>query len=258
MTTWTLRSRPIPLGTGRGVQPKGRRLLSFTLAVTALVLFLFAALEWTYGWFGPNGFRFNRGDLTIYTDATRRLFAGGPWFLASQTHGPYPIEYGHVLYPPVTSLFFAPWLVLPGWSFVLIPAAIVIASVVLWRPSPSGWCLIGLCLLWPSTGIKVLSANPSIWISAFVALGLRYRWPGSLILLKPSFLPLALIGIRDRRWWICAGALALLSMIWLGDTFLWVQVVRDSRNPDGLLYSWTDVPMVLVPLIAWVSGARRP
>lgn len=229
------------------------RLVDFAFLASGVALGFIALTELAYGWFGA-GWRFNHGDLTIYTDAARSLFNGGSWYLERQTTGPYALEFGDVLYPPVASLAFAPWLVLPGWSFVLIPTLIVGWFVWTEHPKAWAWPLIGLCLVWPMTGLKWVSANPTIWIAAFVALGLRYRWAGALALLKPSFLPLALIGIRSRGWWVTAGVLGLLSLPFLAATVAYPSVVLNAQG-GGLLYSLVDLPMALIPAIAW--RARR-
>ena len=89
-------------------------------------------------------------------------------------------------------------------------------------------------------------------------LGLRFRGPAVAILLKPSFLPLALIGIRSRSWWLGLGILALLSLPFLGDTLIYPKVMADSRNPDGILYSIADLPTMLIPVIAWLGRQRNP
>lgn len=216
----------------------------FALRMIAVTLLIFVVVEWAYGWL-VLGWSHNTGDLTIYTDATRRLLSGGSWYLGRQA-GSYELLFGDVLYPPVASLFFAPWLVLPGWTFVAIPALIVGWSVR--RATAGQWILIALCLLWPATGIKVLSANPSVWIAAFVALGLRYRWPAALVLLKPSVFPLALIGVRSRGWWITVLGLALLSLPFLNETLRYPAVVFGARG-GGLLYNLVDLPVMLIPLL---------
>lgn len=223
-------------------------------AVPVGLLFVLVAAEWWYGW-TVMGWSRNYGDLTIYTDATRRLFAGGSWYLERQLSGSYPLAFGDVLYPPVASLFFAPWLVLPGWSFVLVPSLIVAWLLADWQPSPWGWFAIGCLLLYPTSGLKLLSANPSVWIAAFVGLGLRYRWPGALVLLKPSFLPLALIGIRSRGWWAVVIGLAVLSLPFLGETLRWPVVALDAQGA-GIGYSIGDLPLVLVPVVGWLGRDR--
>lgn len=222
--------------------------------LVAVFMLGLVAVEWAYGWTAM-GWSHNYGDLTIYTDATRRLLSGGQWYLDRQLSGPYPLAFGDVLYPPVAALFFAPWLLLPGWSFVLVPSLIVAWFVAECRPGPWTWVAIGCLLLYPTSGLKLLSANPNVWIAAFVALGLRYQWPGALILLKPSFLPSALIGIRSRGWWIVAFGLAILSVPFLGDTLRWPAVALNAQGA-GIGYSLGDLPLVIVPLIAWLSRER--
>lgn len=225
-------------------------LASFACYALTVAILCLGTIELAYGWFGPPAWRLNTGDLTIYTDATQRVLSGGSWFLERQVHGPYPLAFGDVLYPPVAALFFVPWLVLPGWTFVAIPVLMVGWSVVTSRPAPWAWPLIALCLAWPLGLLKVVSANPNVWVAAFVALGLRYRWPGALVLLKPSFLPLALIGIRSRSWWLTAAALGVLSLPFLGETLMYPRVALNAQGA-GLLYSAGDLPTVLIPVVAW-------
>lgn len=252
---WTVAGYPAPNEYPDMVTPVRHWWTVVCITLTG-VLLVMAAYVWAYGWFGPPSWRLNYGDLTIYTDATRRLLAGGSWYTERQLHGPYPIEFGDVLYPPVSAFFFAPWLVLPGWTFVVIPGAIVAWVVYRHRPAMWAWPLIALCLLWPMSGLKTLSANPNTWVAAAVALGTVYGWPAAFVLLKPSFLPLALFGIRDRRWWIVAGALAVLSLPLPAMTLEYPRVVLDAQG-GGIGYSLPDLPFVLIPVIAWAARSSR-
>ena len=229
--------------------------ISAICQVIAVSLLVLAAGIWAYGWFGPPGWSANNGDLTIYTDATRRLLAGEGWYLERQLGGPYDIAWGDVLYPPASAWFFAPWLVLPGWTFVAIPLGITAWAIWRLQPAPWTWPLMALCLLWPMTGLKVLSANPNVWVTAAIALGALYGWPAAFVLLKPSLAPFALIGIRSRSWWLVAGVLVLLSLPLLAATLEYPRVILDSRG-GGIGYSLWDVPLVLVPVIAWLGRAR--
>jgi hypothetical protein len=213
------------------------------------------ACFWVYGFLGPPAWHVSNDDLAIYTDAARRLLGGGAWFLDRQLHGAYDINPGDVLYPPVTAWFFGLWLVLPGWSFIALPIAVTTAAIWRWRPAMWTWPLLALCLAWPMLGLKVLRFNPSTWISAATALGLLYGWPGALILLKPSFLPFAAIGIRHRGWWLAVALMAVASLPFLADTLVYPRVVLDGRG-GGLAYSLPDLPFALLPLIAWL-GRRR-
>ena len=81
--------------------------LAVVIAGIGIGVFVLALLRagWPDFWFD---------DLEVLTAATRRLFAGESWYLPRQLDGPYPTEFGDVLYPPVAAWFFAPWLVLPS------------------------------------------------------------------------------------------------------------------------------------------------
>ncbi len=227
-----------------------------TIAIVALTVAF-----WVYGFLGPPAWRVVDPDLTIYTDATRRLLGGGGWYLPRQLNGPYAIVQGVVLYPPVTAWFFAPWLVLPPWTFSAIPVAITAWAVWQLRPAPWTWPLIALCIMWPMVPLKTLRLNPSVWLMAATATGLLYRWPGVFVTLKPSLLPFALIGIRSRGWWAVAGLLVLASAPVVADTLRYPSVVLNAQG-GGLMYSLPDVPFLLIPIFAWLGsrthGPARP
>jgi hypothetical protein len=194
-------------------------------------------------------------DLEVLLDATRRLFAGESWYLPRQLNGPYPTEFGDVLYPPAVAWFLLPWLVLPAWTFIAIPVAILAWHIVDAHPAPWTWPLIAFGLTFPITLVHGGFANPTLWMGAFVALGLRYAWPSALILLKPSLVPFALIGIRTRGWWLCALALVIASLPFLSETLIYPRVALDAQG-GGLLYSGLVIPFMLVPVVAWL-GRRR-
>jgi hypothetical protein len=222
--------------------------LAVLIAATGLGVFVLglANVGWPNFWFE---------DLQVLTDATAGLFAGEGWYLDRQLNGPYQHVFGEVLYPPVAAWFFLPWLVLPAWTFVAIPVAIIAWHVVDARPAPWTWPLLAFGATFPITLIYAGYANPTIWIAAFAALGLRYQWPGALVLLKPSLVPFALIGIRSRGWWLCVALLALGSLPFLELTLQYPRVIFDMRG-GGLLFSSLGLPIMLVPVVAWL-GRRR-
>ena len=37
----------------------------------------------------------------------------------------------------------------------------------------------------------------------------------------------------------------------------YVRVLVDAKNPAGVLYSAQDLPMYMIPLIAWATSRRR-
>jgi hypothetical protein len=185
------------------------------------------------------------------------VLSGGSWYAEHQLHGPYDITQGDVLFPPVTAWFFALWLALPDWTFAAIP--VVITACVVWRLRPARWTwpLMALCVLWPMVPLKTLRLNPDPWFMAAVATGLLFRWPGALGLLKPSLLPFALIGIRSIGWWLAAGLLVLGSLLFLGPTLAYPQILLDSRG-GGILYSLPDAPFLLIPIFARLGTQRLP
>lgn len=241
-----------PARTGRLRHPRVR---PWAVSLTVVLLVL-AALETAWGirdfkWGDTPGI-----DLGIYLRATSRLFSGDSWFLDRQLGGPYLIHMGDVLYPPVTAFFFAPFFVLPAILWWAIPIGLAAWLIVGWRPAPWTWPLMALCILWPLTPAKTITGNPALWITAFVAAGLRWHWPSALVLLKPSLFPFALIGVRHRLWWVVVALLALGSLVWLDATRIWLQVLGNSQG-GGLLYSAVDIPMLLLPVIAWAGRTRQ-
>jgi hypothetical protein len=189
-------------------------------------------------------------DYEIYMTATRRWLEGGPFYYPEQLVGPYHIEIGHVLYPPVALLLFVPFTFLPPVLWWAVP--IGITAWVIWRlrPGPLAWPIMALCW-WGPTQMHFISGNPGLWILAALSLAMLYRWPAVLILLKPSLAPFALWGIRDRRWWLGLVAGGVVSLLFLPMWFDWLRAVLNGKG-GGLLYSWQVIPMFLIPIVAWL------
>ena len=199
-------------------------------------------------------------DFTLYRDVAARWLAGGSYFEPSQLAGPYEIRAGDVLYPPVGLWLFVPFAVLPlivaGSLWWAVPIGATGWAIWRLRPRPEVWPLLALCLAWPTTLLKTWTGNPVIWCVAALALGTLYRWPSVFVLLKTSLFPFALVGANRRSWWVALGALVLLSLpfgaLW-GD---WVASVINSRG-GGVLYSTLEIPMLLLPLVAWLGRTAR-
>jgi hypothetical protein len=195
-------------------------------------------------------------DFQLYRDAASRWLAGGPFFEPYQLAGPYAITAGDILYPPVGLWLFVPFAVLPDvaaaalwWT---IPLGVTAWAVWRLRPGPRAWPLIALCLAWPATPLKVWTGNPVIWAVAAVALGTLYRWPSVFALLKPSLFPFALFGANRRSWWLALTAFVLLCLPFGSLWADWIASVVNSRG-GGLLYSSLEIPMLLLPLVAWLG-----
>ena len=139
-------------------------------------------------------------DYRLYMDAASRWLSGAPLYPPAQLAGAYTDAMRPVLYPPQVMLLFVPFTVLAPAIWYGIPIAITVAIIAWHRPNRWGWLLMGAIVAsFPMLFLPYLAGTPTIWIAAFFAAGTRWPWVASLVLLKPSLLPLALIGIRDRR-----------------------------------------------------------
>ena len=210
------------------------------IAVTATLLVVGAVLVVagfaTHGWSDIVGF-----DHAIYMDGAQRWLHGDGFYL-------------DLLYPPTALWLFVPASFLPAFLWWAIPIGFVAWSVADWRPAWWSWPLLALCLAWPNTTVAFVTGYPGLWVAMAIAAGLRWGWPGALVLLKPSLLPFALVGIRTRGWWMMTALLVLATLPMLAMLPTWLQVVTDGSG--GLLYSLREVPLMLLPVVAW-AGRRR-
>jgi hypothetical protein len=115
------------------------------------------------------------------------------------------------------------------------------------------------CLAWGGSVSLILFGNPMLWTMAVVALGTRFGWPFALVLFKPTLAPFAVLGIRRRSWWL-ALAIGAVSLVAFGSLWTdWLTVLGNARGPlVNLAYSAHDVPLMLVPLVAWLGRNKRP
>jgi hypothetical protein len=232
------------------------RLFDRLLLVGAALLFGLFVAQWTQFLIG--GGTANIGvDYRLYMDATRSWLAGTGFYLPEQLAGRYEIVHGVVLYPPTTLLFLLPFTGLPALLWWAIPVAVVTGMVLWHRPAPWAWLAIAACLWLPITGVRLLHGNPGIWITMAVALGTRLAWPSVFVLLKFTLAPFALIGIRRRSWWVALAGLAAASLAFLPMWGDYITVIRNGSG-GGVLYSLSEVPMVAIPVIAWLGGRHRP
>lgn len=196
-------------------------------------------------------------DHHIYMEAAARIRAGGPLYPAWQLAGPYGLGARPELYPPPTILLLVvPMSYLPDVVWWLAPLAIIAASIWYWRPTLVGWAAVLACLAPPWGWDGVLAGGLFMYVAAFVALGTR--WPAFFagVLLKPSLLPFALSRVRPRSWWIAVAVVGAVSLAMLP---AWVDYVRvlSNLNEGGILYSVHNVPLVLIPVAAWLGRGRQ-
>jgi hypothetical protein len=197
------------------------------------------------GWLG--------GDYANVMEFGRRWWEHGSMYLPFQLIGPFdPFHMSAPvgsLYPPVVGPLFAAWNLVPWPLWWITPLAIVGYALVRWRPAAWSWPIMAAVLALPETPTIILTGGTSLWTSAFVAAGLLWRWPFALLLLKPSLLPLAFLGVRDPRWWLVSCVLLVASLPRLDE---YLSVVWNGSLPWW--YSWGAGFMASAILVAWWSG----
>jgi hypothetical protein len=187
-------------------------------------------------------------------DASRRFLETGTPYLPWEVAGPFDYTPLTFLHPPLALWLMVPFSFLPAILWYVVPVAIVVVLIASWRPSPLALALVAMGLMWPRTPAMIVTGNTDMWVAAFVALGLRYGWPGPFVMIKPSLAPLALAGFPRRSWWLGVGATVLLAipfgLLWVD----WALVLLHA--PGGLLYSALAIPGTIFPFFAW-WGRRR-
>ena len=196
------------------------------------------------------------GDHAVLMTATRRWLAGGSFYPAYELTGPYQVAGVEILYPPVVLPLLVAFSFLPDLLWWAVPIAILAAVLAYWRPSLAGWVLILACIANPFTFTTYAWGNPGMWFAAAIALGTVYGWPAVFMVVKPTLAPFALVGIRQRSWWIAAAALAFVSLLFLPLWGQYVSVVLNARGPMvSPFYSLPQVSLMLTPLVArWASS----
>jgi hypothetical protein len=190
-------------------------------------------------------------DYRWHVDAARRLIELGTPYWPWQVNETYAIGNGAILYPPTAFLLFIPFLWLPAVLWWAIPVGVTVYCMARHRPPLWAWVFtLGLFALDKSLRVYVFG-NPTMWLVAAVAAGTVWSWPLAFLFLKPTFAPLALIGAGRRSWWIAVVGLAvgsvLFGRLWLD----WFAVVTNSNVT--IAYNLSTVPLVLAPLVPWMS-----
>ena len=195
-------------------------------------------------------------DYTWHMQAAQRFLDTGSPYWPYQLAGPYTIWQAPILYPPVAVILFVPVLWLPPFLWWVLPVALLVFCVTRHRPPMWAWAVTLACFCWlPSLGVYVFG-NPGMWIVAFVAAGTVWAWPFVLVLLKPTFAPIALLGANRRSWWI---ALLVLVLVSLPFGHLWADWVVALRNSDvTIAYNFPTIPLMVAPLIPWLADPRHP
>lgn len=194
-------------------------------------------------------------DFVAYRESTLRFLAGDGFYLPRQLAGPWTFEtFREPLYPPSSLVLFVPFAFLPAVLWWLIPAGVITYAVRVHRPHPLALAIIVVALLSRTSVYAWWGGNPGIWLAGAIAAATVWG-TGPLVFFKPSFAPLALIGIGRPGWWRSAlvmGVVVLVTAPLLPD---YITVVR---NAPGVGYSvLSDIPVVAVPVVAWLGRSPR-
>lgn len=220
---------------------------------------LLVITAWT---FGDVALNFDRRwatwvDYLLYRNAAASWLAGHGFYQSFQLAGPYPLSHRPqpILYPPVALWLFVPFVYLPAVLWWAIPMATALSALWILRPRGLVWVALAMCAVWPSTPQEFIDGNPVIWAWAAVWAGVVVAGPAGIALFKPTMAPFALVGIRNRRWWLVIGA-GLLAAVPFGG--MWLDYLEVSRNLQApWLYFVYDVPLMAMPVLAWAGRSPR-
>jgi hypothetical protein len=218
----------------------------YVAALMRATHFLFTIPDWS----GSLGI-----DYRLYMDATRDWMATGSVFRPHQLSGPYVIQ-ADPLYPPVALWLFVPFTFLPAFLWWSVPIGLTVFRI--WRWHPSTWSLgvIGFVLLLPVTQAPIFWGNPVMWLLPAVAWGVAHGWFAAFVLLKPSLALFALVGLRRPRR-LAVGLTILVAACLPFGPRLWSEWVAAILNSNaGLAYNAGQIPLLLIPVVAWF-GRRR-
>jgi hypothetical protein len=227
--------------------------------LTAVVLMVVWALNWLEVLQHPDAAMLTfAADYHFYVNAASRWLATGQFYLAHQLTGPYFIQLGvEVLYPPNALLLFVPFTVLPAILWWLIPTSALGWGIWRLRPVPLVWPVMAFCLLPASE--QFWAGNTGIWLAGGIALATSYGWPSVVCFIKPNLFLFAMVGAWRRSWWI-AVAMLLAASVPFGS--MWIDYLHVGLNAGmsggGLLYSAYEVPLLLLPIAAWLGSGSGP
>lgn len=202
-------------------------------------------------------------DYQTFVAFGERFLTTGSMYLPYQTTGPFNAQpLPHVpalmpsMYPPTTGYVFALLTILPGVLWWAIPIGVIAYGVLRWRPARWSWPILALMACSPVLWSVFIVGSSTMWLSAGIAGGLLWGWPAVVILGKPMYAPLALLGVRRRSWWFAIAGLALLSLPLLPEWFKYVAVIQnaDLSGYGGL----DDVPLLAWPAVAWFARTTHP
>jgi len=198
-------------------------------------------------------------DYRFFMAIAERWRTGASVYLPHQLAGPYTELSGRdMIYPPIALLLFVPLSFLPAPLWWIIPLGTIAAVIIWFRPEAWTWPVFALALWYPRDESMIIWGNTGMWMAALVGLGLVWGWPAAFVLLKPSLAPFLLAGIRKPRALVVG--LVLLAALSLTMVPLWADFITAVRNAGSswpsVLYSLPDIPLLLMPALAWMARTR--
>lgn len=190
-------------------------------------------------------------DLRAYVEHATRWMAGEGFYLPAQLAGPYDVDaLTGAVYPPVLLYLLVPLVLGAPWVlWWAVPLLLTAVSVIAARPAWWQWPILVAILVYPRTWTVIVLGNPAMWALAALAAGMVWKWPAVGVLLKATYAPFALVGIRDRRWWYALG-LGLLLALPFGAMWLdFIDAVRFAQSPRGLAYTLGEWPIALALVV---------
>ena len=152
-------------------------------------------------------------DYRWHVEAAQRLLDTGTPYLPFELAGPFVIGDGAILYPPTAFLLFIPFIWLPAVLWWAIPIAILAYGLWWHHPPLWAWVVIMTILAFDKSLNVYVFGNPSMWLVAAVAAGTVWRWPFVFVFAKPTFAPIAFLGVRRRSWWVALAVLGVASLL---------------------------------------------
>ena len=195
-------------------------------------------------------------DARLFAGFGQRFLETGQAYYPVQLAGSYLAEGVVNLYPPITLYLFVPFAYLPLVLWWVIPLGIFGWHVWSCRPAPWTWPILALVLgLIPTVGALVYGGT-ILWSVAFICIGLRHPIVGALLGFKPTDAVMCVLFVRHRSFWIGVALMGLLA-IPFGD--LWIQWWTAISNIESgsPLRNVMGVPMLLLPVVAWVGRSHR-
>jgi hypothetical protein len=230
------------------------RLLSFGLTVVLLVIAMFVLASVYTGAMarGEVGY-----DASLYMSFPSRLAETGSFYHPSQFSGPYPAEGPVNLYPPLALYLFASMAALPRVLWWVIPLGVLVVHAWHARPAWWTWPLIAGCLATVPAAAILVYGNSDMWAAAFIAMATWWSWPATLLAFKPILIPIALLWVGSRRWWIAAAAIAAAAIpLWP----IWPEWFSAITNVESTLFrNVNSLTFLAIPVIVYLGRTRlRP